>query len=869
MTTDQAHRQIGSARLTTAPLSRATTSAAVAHANRPAIRLEDGTLITYAELRHRVDRLADRLKAACPARCTVALLVPHGVHAVVSLLATWQAGHVAVPLSGSTVPSLQERLSHSAAACLLVDSHTQPLADSLDAACGLLDLDAPDDAGVGVGHAASEWADLPPEAAAIIYTSGSTGRPKGVLQTHSCLLRNALAHVDLLSITPADSGLWLARVSTISGITDMLRILLAGGCLLPLDIEQSGLSGLEACLTTQRPDLVHLLPTQFRRLARRASAAVACSSVRVLHLGGEPVTRQDFELYCRLCSPSCVLVNNLGCTEVPTFRQSQLQHDTQWAGELIPLFDAVDDREVVMRDATDTRAGRIGSIAVQSRHMALGYWRDAEQTRAAFHQLDDGRTEFRTGDAGLLDRNGKLTHLGRQDDQLRIMGQAVYPSVLADRLREHPHVAEVSVVAVPDASHGPRLVAFCVAEGNQLDVAGLRQFALWRIERWQIPDFVLLEQLPTLPGGKIDRQQLEQLAAIRLAANANPGGAPDHRDRTAWTSTERRLATIWRSTTGIRQVHPDSDFFADLGGDSLSAIDTMLGIEREFGRTPGIAALVRFPRLRDLATELDAGTDPRNPLPDADPLLEVLRQAEPGRPTALLVGSLPKGRPATSVLPNGWGIVWLKLPGLHNTGRGNAWRTLDDLIPPLARIIRAANLRPDVVVAFSFGGVAAWCLAHELAWQVPTILIEPPTPLRNQRQHYRPDLRERFREAKVEFRRWYRETGNLLRCRLFGRCDSRLLIWMRFRRQIARMRRTATLSGRHTRLLLVGSAWYLQRHEAAWRSLASESFQCWQSGTIRRHDAAFHPPHDSTLRRTMDAFMDDAPQSRPSPGDTA
>ena len=100
--------------------------------------------------------------------------------------------------------------------------------------------------------------------------------------------------------------------------------------------------------------------------------------------------------------------------------------------------------------------------------------------------------------------------LGRIDDVVISGGVNVPTPAVAARLREHPGVSAAEVVGVPDDEWGHRVVAFVVGD---LDLATARDWVAERHPRsWAPRDLVVLEALPLLGNGKVDRMRLKELA---------------------------------------------------------------------------------------------------------------------------------------------------------------------------------------------------------------------------------------------------------------------------------------------------------------------------------------------------------------------
>jgi acyl-CoA synthetase (AMP-forming)/AMP-acid ligase II len=152
-------------------------------------------------------------------------------------------------------------------------------------------------------------------------------------------------------------------------------------------------------------------------------------------------------------------------------------------------------------------AGKVGQVCLRSPAVMSGYWRDPEQTRAAF--TADGFV--RTGDLGWIDDQGRLRLVGRSKEMYVRGGYNVYPVEVESVLSAHPDVAAVAIVPRADAVMGEVGVAVVVARdhGRVPTLEDLRAFAAGRVAAYKLPEaLVVRDELPLTAGEKVDRRAL-------------------------------------------------------------------------------------------------------------------------------------------------------------------------------------------------------------------------------------------------------------------------------------------------------------------------------------------------------------------------
>lgn len=206
----------------------------------------------------------------------------------------------------------------------------------------------------------------------------------------------------------------------------------------------------------------------------------------------------------------CRVQNVYGTTDggVPTMTTIG---DPDWA-RWNTVGKVCDGEEIELRapDGTVVAPGTTGEV----------FWRGANKTWGYLNQPDyddanwDGKGWYRSGDLGSF-QDGYLRIVGRAKDMILRGGMNIFPFEVETVLIKHPAVAAVAIIPVPDDRLGERACAVVVPTGepptlndltNFLDAQGLAKF--------KFPEqLVLVAELPTNPGGKVDKGQLQQLVA--------------------------------------------------------------------------------------------------------------------------------------------------------------------------------------------------------------------------------------------------------------------------------------------------------------------------------------------------------------------
>jgi amino acid adenylation domain-containing protein len=453
----------------------------------------------------------------------------------------------------------------------------------------------------------------PDSLAVILYTSGSTGRPKGVLHTHRSILAEVRNHSNGLRVTERDRWLLYASLSFANSVRTVYTSLLNGAALYPFDVKQRGFTELADWLIDNRITIIRGVPTFFRSFIASVAPDQRFPAVRILSLGGEPMLCADLRYFNRHFSPRCVLVHALGPTESLTVCWALVPHGTDATEGKLPIGRPLPDKEVLLRDESghEAGAGEVGEIAVRSRYLSVGYWRDPERTRESFLPDPRGSGEriYLTGDLGTRAPDGTLIHVGRKDFQVKIRGFRIDVTEIENALLAVPGIREAVVVSRELVPGEPQLFAYFVAQpGPPVADSMLRAAIARALPDYMMPSvFVALDAMPRTPSGKTDRLRLPLPARGRDRSIVR--AAPR-------SEVERSLAAMWADVLGLDEVGIDERFL-ELGGDSLQAARIAARVAAEWKIACPAAALLEAGTVAQMAEVIAAVQQGSAGAPDA------------------------------------------------------------------------------------------------------------------------------------------------------------------------------------------------------------------------------------------------------------
>lgn len=463
-------------------------------------QLLSGAALLAENLRHRGIGSGDRLAVLAfnhpaifmvfgAAACTASIVVPMN----------WRL----------SAQELTRIISDCEPSVLFADEHQLPVARQLAEPLGIpvLHLD----------HAASQATEQDSVAApfcsaandsplCILYTAAVEGVPRGAVLNHSNLLAANLQVILTMGITAEDVHLAMLPLFHITGLNLALATMQQGGCNIVIEKfdERAVLhSTLEHGVT-----IWGSFPPILGRMAEEISRTEQCPSTlkHVVGLDGVDTISRFEEMTGAVF---WILYGQAETSGFVTFSPALARPGTAGQQGPLSIFSLVDDQD------QEVDHGETGEIVVRGPLVFQGYWRQDELTAWTFRN-----GWHHTGDFGQLDKKGFLLFKGRKPEKELIKpgGENVYPAEVEMVIMQHPALAAVSVIGVPDPRFGEGVKAVCVLKpGAAVSSQELIEFVGTRIARYKKPKYVQFVQTLPMKDNRIDRQEVK-----RLYGEANP-----------------------------------------------------------------------------------------------------------------------------------------------------------------------------------------------------------------------------------------------------------------------------------------------------------------------------------------------------------
>lgn len=476
--------------------------------DKPALVFEGQTL-SFAALCSRVERAAGTLRSlGIEAGDRVAVLA-HNLPATLELLfACARLGSILVPLNWRlAIPEHQYILGNCSPKILAADhQHCSILAQAAGGSeATFLALEhEPHNQWLTYEYLVKDTPPVPArgrleQPVALLYTSGTTGNPKGAILTQANLLWNAHNSSAMHELTSADRVLTTLPLFHTGGLNIQTVPALLAGATVHLHRKFDPDATL-AAIASVRPTLTLLVPTQMQMLLSHPQwPATDLTSLRLVGTGSSVVPENLIRGFSARGLP---VVQVYGATEtgpISLYLTAEYAHSKIGStGKSAPYCEV----RIVDPNGADVSAGTRGEIWVRGPSISPGYWGEAPRAAEAW---------FATGDIGHCDSEGFYYIDDRIKDMIISGGENIYPAQVENVLYDHPAVAEVAVIGIPD----PRWVEIPIAvvvRRSEVDAGALIDHCRTRLAHFKAPRAVFfVDSLPRNAMGKVQKFKLREL----------------------------------------------------------------------------------------------------------------------------------------------------------------------------------------------------------------------------------------------------------------------------------------------------------------------------------------------------------------------
>ncbi|EAR30811.1 probable peptide synthetase protein, partial [Pseudoalteromonas tunicata D2] len=543
-------------------------------------------VLSYRQLNERANQVAHYLqdRHQIGANSRVGLCIGRSVEMIIGTLAILKAGAAYVPLDPQAPQSRLAYMLEDTAVSVILTAESQATAlhfsdvpqICLDQHDALISQQSSNNLSRATGLSSESLA-------YVIYTSGSTGHPKGVMTPHRAVNR-LVCSPNFMTLDKETVFLQCATIAFDAATLEIWGPLLNGGRCVLFPDELITLERLNAVLAAQQVTAMWLTSGLFTQWSTACQPGLALEYV----LAGGDVLNPQAVKAVQQALPDVSVINGYGPTENTTFTCCYPIPRGQDLSAGVPIGQGVQGDVVLILSAQGSLvpAGVIGELCVGGDGLALGYLNQQAQTQQQFvanpYSRILGRAErlYKTGDLVRYTTDGLIEYVGRVDDQIKIRGFRVELGEIQNRINALDDVEQSLVVCRKDQSDNASIVAYIQPSFELKDEsflackASVKLSLADKLPTYMQPSaFIIVEQWPLTPNGKIDKKALP-LPNFNIAESDYI--APE-------SELELQLVEIIARLIGmpVSKVSMSANFF-DLGGHSLMLMRLLTEIKEKW-----------------------------------------------------------------------------------------------------------------------------------------------------------------------------------------------------------------------------------------------------------------------------------------------
>ena len=547
------------------------------------IVFEDQT-ITYEQYNKKSNQLARLLREkGIRKEDIVSILIPRSIELMIGIMGVIKAGGAYLPLDTDyPLNRTNVILNDSQSKLLLTHSSitNNTIFDLPSLEIDKTDLSKYDDSNLNNIN-------TPSDLLYIIYTSGTTGKPKGVMIEHNSLVNFIYDAKNVLELSLDSKVLSVTTVTFDLFILENFPSLLSGACMfMANETQQNNTIMLKKLIMRKKINSILMTPSRLQMLLDEKINPDFLKNIKILMVGGEFFSEH---LYKQLQKATqAKIINMYGPTEATIAVSYKVVNNE------INIGKPVNNTKIYILDKHMNLLpiGVPGELCVGGNCLSRGYLNNDNLTNEYFVQnpFDEKNKIYKTGDVAKWYAKGELLYIGRNDSQVKINGYRVETKEIEKVILEYKKILNTIVVAFSYESGKKYLCAYVVCD-SKFPMQKLRNYLSDKLPKYMIPSFfVQIDKIPLSLSGKVN---------IKLLP------LPDiHKDLKkeiilSRNSLDKTLTKIWCDLLNIKTIGIDNDFF-EMGGDSLSAIQLMSLLYKQYGQL-SIQDIYTHPTIRTLS----------------------------------------------------------------------------------------------------------------------------------------------------------------------------------------------------------------------------------------------------------------------------
>lgn len=578
--------------------------------------LSEDTSLSYRELDQKANQLANFMHSqGIGVGDFVAVYFDRSIKPIISIIAILKAGATYIPIDPSYPEDRIKYILAEASVSLVISE--RGLADNKKnkIGCPILFLD---DWNILNQHSTARLSKQQITASDndlsyILFTSGTTGHPKGIMTEHRNVVGFIHAFNQIIKVKNNDR-IYQGFSLGFDGSVEEMWMAFSNG----------------ATLVVSNP-IAAKLPDEAARIMNDFKVTVFSSvptflglikqtipSLRLIILSGEKCPSSLVEIWetkgrriLNVYGPTETTVNT---TVKECYRGKEITIGTPLAGYQLYILDEFMNR---------VNKGEAGELYIGGIGVSRGYFNNAQLTHKTFvknpfYQAESGSPIlYRSGDKVCELPNGEIQFFGRLDTQVKIRGFRVELSEIEAVISEAPHVKSVLVQPYARSPEHLELVAFVIPNSakEDFDYQGILTLLKSRLPAYMIPSYLdLLNDFPMLASGKADRKNLPK--PIRPLIDVNQS------IKLPSNLLEEQIVSAWKQIFNIEAISIEADFFLDLAGYSLLAVEAVSLLRSQYQINISVRDLYQLKTIEKIAANLNNEQNKNNAIKFRSPKIK-------------------------------------------------------------------------------------------------------------------------------------------------------------------------------------------------------------------------------------------------------
>jgi fatty-acyl-CoA synthase len=350
----------------------------------------------------------------------------------------------------------------------------------------------------------------------IQYTSGTTGRPKGAMLSHRNILLNAfyagqfqrLDHTDRICLPVPLYHCFGCVLGTLCCMVHGSAMVFPAECFQP--------AATLAAIERERCTALYGVPTMFIAMMEHDDYSRRdLSSLRTGIMAGSPCPIETMKRVTQEMGAREITIG-YGQTEAsPLITQTRTDDPIELrVGTVGRPLPGVEAKIFDVETGAELGDGQTGELCGRGHGVMIGYYNMPDKTA----EVIDADGWLHTGDLALRESNGYYRITGRLRDLIIRGGENIYPREVEERLYQHPAIADVQVVGIPDRRLGEDVLAWVqLKSGHQVTEDELREFCRQGLAHFKVPRYwKFVDSFPTTVTGKIQKYKIREQAIEEL-----------------------------------------------------------------------------------------------------------------------------------------------------------------------------------------------------------------------------------------------------------------------------------------------------------------------------------------------------------------